>query len=504
MLAQKLTLSYSSKIFIQFIQIAVSILVARIAGPTVFGTLAFGLAYVSMFHFISGLGLGSAHIKLISEGRDVSKCISTYSVLKLFTTSLYVLVTLSFFLYQKFILNVQFESEVHQRVIFIFLIMNTITSLLNIPNMTFAGKTEQAKQDIPLIFKNIIHQIFRVIVVLLGYRTLALAFSNFIALILIIPLVLYLFKDYHYGKFEKSLVKEYIKIAIPLIAIGISDSLFRSMDKVMLQFFYNSEEVGFYTAGYRIGGFVLMIATSVGILFFPIFSKRYAEGNISYINKKIFQFEKFCYLFIMPVTIFLALYSDSIVIFLLGNKYISSIQILSVLTIAMFFLVLNQPYGNLFIGMGYFRISAVVTLLRLGLFILILYLFICPSMLNLGAKGAAYSIFVINFTRLITSKVLVKWKEKSINIFKNSKFVLFGIINFIIFYYLYTYLESKYGLLFRVIFPIIYFCLTYFSFYILKWINKDDWKMLLTIMDVKAMKKYIVSEIKPNRKNNEQ
>ena len=72
MLAQKLILSYSSKIVVQFFSIAASIVVARIAGPTVLGTVAFGLAYVSMFSFIADLGIGTAHIKLVSEGEEFS------------------------------------------------------------------------------------------------------------------------------------------------------------------------------------------------------------------------------------------------------------------------------------------------------------------------------------------------------------------------------------------------------------------------------------------------
>lgn len=67
MLAQKLILGYDSKIVIQFIQIAAGILVAIIAGPTVLGAVAFGLAFVSMFEFLADLGIGTAHIKLISE-----------------------------------------------------------------------------------------------------------------------------------------------------------------------------------------------------------------------------------------------------------------------------------------------------------------------------------------------------------------------------------------------------------------------------------------------------
>ena len=84
MLAQKLILSYSTKIVIQFIQIAVTIVVARVAGPTVLGTVAFGWAFVSLFHFIADLGIGTAHIKLLSEGKDQASCIGTFARIKLF------------------------------------------------------------------------------------------------------------------------------------------------------------------------------------------------------------------------------------------------------------------------------------------------------------------------------------------------------------------------------------------------------------------------------------
>ena len=82
MLAQKLILNYYTKIIAQFSQIVASIVVARIAGPSVLGTVAFGYAYAAMFNFVSALGLGSSHIKLVSEGKDLGKCISTFSLLK--------------------------------------------------------------------------------------------------------------------------------------------------------------------------------------------------------------------------------------------------------------------------------------------------------------------------------------------------------------------------------------------------------------------------------------
>jgi O-antigen/teichoic acid export membrane protein len=150
MLAQKLVLSYYSKIASQMIQIAVSIVVARVAGPTVLGTVAFGLAFANMFKFLADLGIGTAHIKLISGGRDEAACIGTFARMKLFLIGVFFMVVLSIFLIQKHILHHNFESIIHERVILISLISLTIQFIFFIPRTTFAAKTEQAKQDLKM------------------------------------------------------------------------------------------------------------------------------------------------------------------------------------------------------------------------------------------------------------------------------------------------------------------------------------------------------------------
>jgi O-antigen/teichoic acid export membrane protein len=70
MLAQKMALSYGSRIVVQFFQILTTIIIARIVGPSVLGTVAYGLAFGSLFKMIAELGVGTAHMKLLSEGRD--------------------------------------------------------------------------------------------------------------------------------------------------------------------------------------------------------------------------------------------------------------------------------------------------------------------------------------------------------------------------------------------------------------------------------------------------
>ena len=119
MLKQKFILSYSSKIFVQFLSIAASIVVARVAGPTVMGTVAWALAYTQMLLFIADLGLGTAHIKMISEGKDEGKCIATFSLLKLGSITLYIFAFLGYYFVQKYIIGNEFESKIHEYVLFI-------------------------------------------------------------------------------------------------------------------------------------------------------------------------------------------------------------------------------------------------------------------------------------------------------------------------------------------------------------------------------------------------
>jgi len=495
MLAQKLILSYGSKILIQLIQIAASIVVARVAGPTVLGTVAFGLAYVSMFMFIADLGIGTAHIKLVSEGKDLGKCISTYTVLKSITVGLFFLIVLGIFLFQKYVFHIKFESQTHEYVILIMLISITIQQLLFIPKTTFAGRTEQAKQDIPDFIRTLVYQVLRIIIVLLGYRAVALALGNLVSTILVIPIIFFLFKDYPHSGFDKDLAKEYFKIALPIMFIGMSTKVIAYLDKVILQFFTCSEQVGYYTAGYRIGGFILMIAGSVGLLFFPLFSKAVANGDFQYIKDKINKFERFSFLFIMPVVILLAIYSGAIVKVILGHQYIPSINIMSIIIIAMFFMVLNMPYGNVITGMGYFKLAAIINLINFGFFIIVILLLVNPEIFNLGATGAALTVLLSNLFVGTLYRIFAKKKCPILSIKKGIKFFLYGIINFVVFYYLYHNLSILRDVRIKIVFIFVYFAITYFSFYLLKWINKEDWENLLALVDVKSMGRYIKGEI---------
>ena len=500
MLKQKFILSYGTKMFMQFVTIAASIVVARVAGPTVMGTIAYALAYVKMIGFISDLGLGTAHIKLISDGRDEGSCNTTFAVLKAVVSVLFIIFFFMMFLIQKYYSQDGFESEVHEYVIYILLAMLMIQNFLSIPITTFAAKIEQAKQDIPYLIRGILFQLSRIAIVLLGGKAISLALGNLAASIIIVPVYLYLFKNYPFSKFDKSLAKEYIKIAAPILLLGAATTLTNTIDKVLLQFFTDSEQVGYYTAGFRIGGFILLISRSMSMLFFPMFSRAVARRDFDFIKDKIVKFERFSFLFIMPFVILIALFSEDIIVILLGKQYMPSVNIMAVVTLALFITVFNTPYGNLLNGFGRFKLTAKISIINLFIYVGVILFFLSEHALNVGPIGVAWSLLITNVLLGVAYRYFA---VKDVDILDNMlavKFIIYGVLNFLLSYYLFTNYFNE-NIWIRFSFVPIFMAYTYLGFHLLKWMNKEDWISVINLFDFKAMKNYVSGEMKGAKKS---
>ncbi|MFP4092010.1 MAG: oligosaccharide flippase family protein [Cyclobacteriaceae bacterium] len=497
MLKQKLILSYSSRIIFQVLQVVASLVVARVAGPTVLGTVAFGTAYVSLWTFVSDLGTSTAHIKLMSEGKDADACVTTFSVLRLFTTLFFIVAVFGFYGVQKYIFDYTYESPTHEKVIFISLAAVTVSQLLYIPKTTFAARTEQAKVEMPNLLQGLLLHPSRIIIVLLGFGAIALAFASLVSFLLTIPLYVYLFKGYRirWSAFDKKLAREYIAISLPVILIGASSSVFQQIDKVLLQFFANSEAVGYYTAGFKVGGFILLIGKSVRNLFFPLFSKAVAENNQGYIKDKIDKFERFSFLFIMPAIMLVIFFSEPFILLLLGDDYTPSVLVMQLVTAAMFINVVNMPFESVVEGTGNFRISAILKVTNLLLFVGLIFIFLSPVFLEMAAGGVAAAMLI---STVALAGMYRYYASKFCPILKHHKairFMVFGILFFTVFYLAYEWLFAENWWL-QGLFVLIFTVSIFTLFTAFRWMGKKDWQNLTSLIDLKSMKNYIVDEIR--------
>ena len=72
--------------------------------PEALGIIGFAMSFISLFNIITDFGFSSAHIKRISEGKDLGTCIGTFAAIKLLLTSLMILaVFVSIFFWKNFL-----------------------------------------------------------------------------------------------------------------------------------------------------------------------------------------------------------------------------------------------------------------------------------------------------------------------------------------------------------------------------------------------------------------
>lgn len=495
MLRQKVVLSYFSKVFLQVFQLGVTIVVARIAGASVLGTVAFATSFVSMFLIFFDMGQGVAHIKLVSEGQDESKCNGVYFRIQIFLSALFFLISMGVFLFSKLLLHKTFESKVHEQVIMVTIFSISISNLFSIPRTSFNARVEQAKADIPDLLRQVIYQILRLIVVIFGYRALAISISNLAANIIIIPVYLSLFRGTKWVKWDTTVFKKYLAIGFPVFITNIVDIVSTNADKVLLQFFYNSAEVGYYVAGFSIGGLITMVGNSVGLILLPTFSKDIANNDYKRISSLIEKFERFTWLFIFPATLIASIGSDIIVKTILGKGYLKSIPVLSILNFSAFFSTYFTIYGVVLSGKGYFRLNAKIYIAKLIFLLVTAFVFLYPGLLGMGSKGVAISLLLANIFAGFLFLLFVRRRISELVCIPSRQIILFSLLFAIPSFLVY----GMTGSLLIKIFILVSIPVAFWSTLILLNLSgKDDYKEFLNLLSPSLMKKYIKNEIIPH------
>jgi len=501
MLGQKLVLSFSSKIIVKAIQFVGTIVVARIAGPTVLGIVSYGLAFVSIFGFIADLGTGTAHMKLVSDGNNnKADCNKTFIIIRSGLLVLFTVVIILYYYIQKTFLGFDFPSEQHKWVVIISLGILILVNVVNIPIGLFSARVEQAKQDIPNIIKTIVNQSLRIAVVLLGYGAIAISLTNLVALIIVIPIYFYLTKGVIFGKFDKVLAIKYFKISLPLIVVVAINSYLAFGDKLILQYYSNSEQVGIYVAGYRLADFVLLIAGSVGILFFPTFTKLISENNINRINDVINKFERFSFSFILPFVLSLFLFSEFIVHFILGSSYEQSSLILAVITLALFVFTVAMPYGNIITARNKFTIFAGVNILKGIVFTLFSYIFVSNIGLDLKGFGMSLAVLIAFIFYALSLIIVSKHLQPNIKTIESWRIIVFGVVYSFSFNFIIGFFSIDYQSIINLLLIALYFIGFWLFSFIFKIVKKNDFLIILDVVNISKIKSYINSEMKKNSK----
>ncbi|UCD13552.1 MAG: flippase [Thermoplasmatales archaeon] len=479
--------------------------ITRYMEPGDYGIIAFALGFVTLFSIFGKLGFEQAHIKRVSEGKDLGRCIGTFLATKVGLIGLMALVTVSAIIFWRFVIGRGFESSTHEIAIYI-MIGYWVVRLFALSFVsTFRAKKEIAKAQIPSFLWTFTRVLVTIYVALAGFGAIALAFTYVAGEIVHLLSTLYFFRGYPIKKPSRDYFNEYSMFAFPLIIVVASHTIMTNVDKILIQLFWSSSDVGYYFAAFRLSNFVNVFTLSIGMLLFPTFSMLHASNDLKRIRRLTFRSERYLSMIVFPLVFGMVSLAEPATKILLSG-WMPAVPILQILPFFVLLAALERPYQSQFLGMNRPKLARNRVLIMVSLNI-ILNIVLIPkdiqllnlNLAGLGAKGAAIATVVSYGAGLLYSRVMA-WNLTKIK--GNPRILLHALAAGIMAAILYVILY-KLNIIEMVVrwYYLLGFALLGLGIYLgillsLREFTKKDFHFFLDTLNIKKMFQYIKKEIK--------
>ena len=479
--------------------------IAKYMQPWQYGIVGFAYGFVALFSIFGNLGFNAAHIKRVSEGKDLEECIATFATVKIILAGLMTGIVILSILIWKYVFGRGFETPLHEKAIYLMLSYFVLSILASIMTSTFTARKEIAKTRLPLFFYNLTRIAATIFVAFYNLGVLALAYTYIFGEIFHFAFALFLFKGYPIGKPSLEYFKNYFSFAKPMAIATASSIIMTNIDKVFIQLFWSATQVGEYFAIFNLSRFIILFSGAIGTLLLPTVSEHHAKNNTEEIKRITTLSERYLSMIVFPIIAIMVVLAKPIIHMLLSDKYMPALHVLYILPLFVLLEALSRPYQSQLQGMNmpeYTR-NRVFIMMLINVF---LNLILIPrdirslgiKLAGLGAEGAAIATVISYFAGLVYIR-FVSWRFTGI---KGNKRVLLHVIAAIpsglVLYYISKYVSISrwYHLIAAGMFGIaIYFGILF----LMREFKREEINFFMDTLNIRKMVKYIKEELHGKR-----
>jgi len=386
---------FAADIINKILSMVVIIYIARYLGTTYFGKYSFAIAFVSMFIFLTDLGLSFVLIREVAKDRtQAPKYLGNFTIIKLLL-SIFVLTVIYLAIN---LMNYPPDTTV---IVYIIALSSVVGSLTGVFRSTFRAFERMEYDAMLSIFEKILYVSLAVSILLAGYGVIALALViAFVSGVGLVASITVTYLKFIKPVFEIDLRfwKKIFKPSISFALAGIFGSLFFYIDTVMLSLMKGDVTAGLYSAAYNLLAALVFIPSIFINAAFPTFCNLYGSSK----NSFIFAYEKsFKYLLvlILPIVVGTVILADRFILLIYGTEFQNSTIALRLLMWGFLFLSLTSISGAVLGSIGKEFISMKVTGISAGLNVL-LNLLLIPEYGLIGASVASvialFLFFILN------------------------------------------------------------------------------------------------------------
>ena len=468
----------------------------RFVGQDVWGIYGSALGIAGLLGIIASLGVDAAHVKKITQKEEKKECMGAYLLIKGFLGLIFLTISFGGFYLLGNVLGYKFESPYLEKAVYIAIFGMFLSSLANIFKTTYQARLDAKKSVLPLFIQVTVQNIFIILFslyfkwnaglnrgfigVLFSYAYLLGTFSR-----LMVYVVWGFGKDISIKRPKKALLKEYVVFSIPLALLGIVSTIQAYTDRTMLQFFWNSTEVGGYFTVQKLALFITYFGSSVSFFLYPAQSTYYEKRDDKFYHIT-FKSERYISLISVPFVFFTVAMAPEILNIFRTSLIPYSVPLI-ILMIYAYLNVINKPYGTQLTSANRPHEVMKVGIIQASANVFLNTIFIPKSILGIplfglkstGAALATLLSFLIGFAylRYRAWKILGTKYEKSILYHLLAGFFV------LMFIFLLKYLIGAMYAWYEIAGMFLIFIGTYvFLLYLIGELSKEDWKIVLRII----------------------
>ena len=388
--------------------------VARKMGASAIGEFSFALSLVGSFTFIAFFGFKMAHVKRISEGLDLGKCIGTFLSIRLFLISVMLLTfILSYWFWTGFLGKEIYDIQTPGlllTVVFYYIIF----LIVGVMPATFSGLEQSARVAIPNIVGTTIRSFIFIAAALMGLGVIWLARAYLIGVILVGIFSYWYFRDLPISKPDSDTFNSYKIYALPVAAASIFGVLRQYIDKIFIGIFWTEYQVGLYFGVQRIALFIGTMALAIEGMLLPAISSLHANNKGNEIRTLVHDAERYVAMVCIPLVVMTIVWSSEIILVFISKEFIPASNILKILALVALVRVLNRPWSVALRGSDRPDLTSILSILC-SILSIILMLILVPkripqlgleNLFGLGGEGAAYAVLISEITMGLSLRIL--------------------------------------------------------------------------------------------------
>lgn len=376
-----------------------NIYIARILGPSDFGTLNYVLSLSAILFSLSSLGLDQILIKLFSQEKNQYELLKTTTFLRLSITVPLSIAVLGISLLRQSPLYFQLFLA---SLFYVFASFDVISLYFIAQNKAKLSSIPASAAAVLAIFLKVL---LAVVSAPLSLLFLANSFEKIGNSLLLLKNVQSELPHILNARFlDKKQLLSLLKESSPLLLSGIAVTLYMRIDQVLVKHFLSVADVGIYAAGVKISELWYFIPTAVITGYFPKIIREQKKG-FDYFKKAVMRVTQINLLLAFTFALILTVFGKWIVLILFGADYLAATSVIQIYSWSALAVVVGLSLSHWLLTIGKQIITFYATLL--GLIVnVVLNVVLIPEF---GTTGAAVSTLVAYGIVTLVSLIYIKY-----------------------------------------------------------------------------------------------